>query len=143
MFKKQFESPVKPGKKKKQTGSTLFHWQNLHRQLLWWFGGVTFGVCHSSCKDKLIGLSSWFHTFLASMLHQFSLKMKSWSNITSPGTHGDDLIMIKRQLNFLMSICFPWNLFRCSQNWWLSLVDNWLLFTRALSFKNAFSQRGV
>lgn len=134
--------PVKPRMKRKKKLAAFSSIGRIHRQLLWWFWGIAFVVCHSSCRDKLIGLSTWSHTFLASMLHQFSLKMRFWSNITSLGTHADDLIMIKRQLNLLMSICFPWKLLWCSQNWWFSLVDNWLLFTRGLSLKNAFSQSG-
>lgn len=89
----------------------------IHRQLLWCFFGVTFGLCHNSCKDKLIGLSGWSQMLLALMSHQFSLKMKSWANLGSQETFADDLFMIKRQHNFLMSICFLWNFFWCPQKW--------------------------
>lgn len=98
------------------TGSIFLFWQNPQAIALMFFG-ITFGICHSSCKDRLIGLSSWSQMLLALMLHQFSLKMKSWANLTSQGTLADDLFMIKREHNFLMSICFLWNFFWCPQNW--------------------------
>lgn len=110
ILKKQFEAPAaKPGMLF-FTGSIFLCWQNPQAIALMLFG-VTFGVCHSSCKDKLIGLSSWSQMLLALMLHQFSLKMKSWANLSSQETFADNLFMIKRQHNFLMSICFLWNFF--------------------------------
>lgn len=77
------------------TGSIFPCWQNPQAIALMFFG-VTFGICHSSCKDKLIGLSGWSQMLLALMLHQFSLKMKSWANLFSQGTFTDDLFTIKR-----------------------------------------------
>lgn len=85
------------------TGNIFFYWQNPQAIALMLFG-VTFGLCHSSCKDKLTGLSGWSQMLLALMPHQFSLKMKSWANLGSQKTLADDLFMIKRQHNFLMSI---------------------------------------
>jgi hypothetical protein len=123
------------------TDSIFLYWQNPLAIALMIFG-VTFGVCHSSCKDRLIGLSSWSQTFLALMLHQFSFKAKFWANLISQGTLADDLFMIKRQQNFLMSICFLWNLFGPSpQNWCFLLVDNWGLFRTGQNFRSVSSQK--
>lgn len=111
-LQKQFEAPTaKPGMLL-FTGSIFLFWQNPQAIALMFFG-ITFGVCHSSRKDKLIRLSSWSQMLLALMLHQFSLKKKSWANLFSQGTLADDLFMIKREHNFLMSICFLWNFFWC------------------------------
>ena len=96
------------------TGNIFFYWQNPQAIALMLFG-VTFGLCHSSCKGKLTGLSGWSQMLLALMPHQFSLKMKSWANLGSQKTLADDLFMIKRQHNFLMSICFLWNFLWCPQ----------------------------
>lgn len=76
MFKKQFETPATRPGMLFFTGRIFLYWQNPQAIALMFFG-ITFGVCHSSFKDKLIGLYSWSQTFLALMLHQFSLKMKS------------------------------------------------------------------
>lgn len=95
IFKKLCEAPVaKPGRLF-FTGSNFPCWQNPQAIAVMFFG-VTFGICHSSCKDKLIGLSGWSQMLLALMLHQFSLKMKSFANLFSQGTFADDLFIIKR-----------------------------------------------